>query len=54
MIKTCVPNREMAPLMFLNCMRIRHRGLFFEVTDKTVAVLGDIIQYMTGLIEERA
>ena len=27
----------MTPFEFLDCVRIRHHGLFLEVTDKTVA-----------------
>jgi hypothetical protein len=35
--KMCVPYGEMAPFELLDCVRIRHHGLFFEVTDETVA-----------------
>jgi hypothetical protein len=37
MTKMCVPFGEMTPFELLNCVRIRNNGLFFKVTDETVA-----------------
>ena len=40
-----IPLGEMPFLELLDCMGIRHHGLFFEVTDETVASLrGDDIR----------
>jgi hypothetical protein len=37
MTKMCVPFGEMTPFELLYCVGIRNNGLFFKVTDETVA-----------------